>query len=116
MDLSAFNNPAVIALIGTLFGGMGLKLTENILGRSRERNDLATQLRVELRAEVTELKNELRRVESELDDWKDKYYQLKDMFIKYEEKEAQRTAQEPTNTPRTPRKKSTKNERPSENR
>lgn len=78
MDL----NPALLALIGTIFGGVGLKVVEALLNRSKTQSDLASQIRQELREEVQGLREELRRVEGELDNWKFKYYELLDQFYK----------------------------------
>lgn len=75
-------NEAWIALIGTVFGGAGLKAVEVILTKSKTKDDIATQIRSELRTEVQGLREELRRVEDELDEWKQKYYDLLDQFYK----------------------------------
>ncbi len=73
---------AWIALIGTMFGGVILKFIEHWLGRTKIRDDTASQLRAELRQEIQSLKQELGQVESELEKWRDKYYELMDNFIK----------------------------------
>jgi chromosome segregation ATPase len=73
---------AWIALIGTLLGGVGLKFVEHWLSRSKVRDDTAAQLRNELRTEIQGLKTELNNVESDLDKWRGKYYELMDNFIK----------------------------------
>jgi predicted nuclease with TOPRIM domain len=73
---------AWIALIGTVLGGVGLKIVEHWLGRSKIRDDTATQLRNELRAEILTLRQELNNVEADLDKWRGKYYELMDNFIK----------------------------------
>lgn len=82
-------NNAAIALIGTVFGGTLLKLTEGFVGRSKDKlerskfdADTATNMREELRKEVSDLRGELRKVEGELDVWRGKYYLLLDEFIK----------------------------------
>lgn len=67
---------AWIALIGTLFGGVVLKVVENFFSRGSKKIDTATAMREELRKESTNLKEELRIVEKELDAWKEKYYTL----------------------------------------
>ena len=81
-------NSAIIALIGTIFGGAGLKVIEALLNRSKNKMDerkseadIATGMREELRKEVASLKDELRRVEGELDTWRQKYYDLLEQFI-----------------------------------
>lgn len=66
----------IIALVAALFGGGGLKFLEHILSRNKDRTDLATQLRNELRGEVTALRDEMRQIEAELDKWKARYYRL----------------------------------------
>lgn len=73
---------AWIALIGTVLGGVGLKFVEHWLSRSKVRDDTAAQLRNELRTEIQGLKTELNNVESDLDKWRGKYYELMDNFIK----------------------------------
>lgn len=73
---------AWIALIGTILGGVGLKFVEHWLSRSKVRDDTAAQLRTELRTEIQGLKTELNNVESDLDKWRGKYYELMDNFIK----------------------------------
>lgn len=73
---------AWIALIGTLLGGVGLKFVEHWLSRSKVRDDTAAQLRNELRTEIQGLKQELNNVESDLDKWRGKYYELMDNFIR----------------------------------
>jgi len=67
---------AWIALIGTVFGGAGLKFTEQILSRGQGKADAATAMREELRKESTALREEMRVVEKDLDAWKEKYFLL----------------------------------------
>jgi hypothetical protein len=69
-------NEAVLALLGTVFGGVGLKVVEAALGRGKRREDLATNLRTELRAELTELREDNDKLEAALDLWRTKYYRL----------------------------------------
>lgn len=75
-------NPALLALIGTIFGGAGLKLVEGLLNKSKTQTDVAAQIRAELRTDVQALRDEIRKVETELDEWKTKYYDLLDQFYK----------------------------------
>jgi Tfp pilus assembly major pilin PilA len=91
---------AWIALIGTVLGGVGLKFVEHWLSRSKVRDDTAAQLRNELRTEIQGLKQELNNVESDLDKWRGKYYELMDNFIKVksELETAMRTLQQNNNT------------------
>jgi len=79
---SLFSEPAFLALVGTIFGGAGLKMVESFLNRSKTQTDVAAQIRSELRTDVQALRDEIRKVEQELDMWKSKYYDLLDQFYK----------------------------------
>lgn len=77
----------LIALVGTIFGGVGLKITERWLNRAKEKNDTAKQIRDELRTdmatyrqEILNLKAEVDKVEKEVNEWQDKYYELRDRY------------------------------------
>ncbi len=74
-------NESIIALISAIFGGAGLKVLEVWLTRGRVKDDTATAFRNELRQELLGLRQELNDVETELDTWKKKYYDLLDQFI-----------------------------------
>lgn len=74
-------DPAWIALIGTVTGGVGLKVLEHWLGRNRVRTDDATRLRDELRTEITSLREENRQMEADVDKWREEYYNLRDKYI-----------------------------------
>lgn len=79
--MELLTNPAFLALLGTILGGVGLKVVEHLLQRSKTEVDLAAALRKELRDEVNTLRAELKAVEKDLDDWKAKYYALmQDLF------------------------------------
>lgn len=71
----------IIALIGTVLGGVGLKIIEHILSRGKTRDDTASQLRGELRAEVESLRQEIHKVESDVEQWREKYYLLLEQFL-----------------------------------
>jgi chromosome segregation ATPase len=74
-------NEIWIAAIGALGGTGVLKIIEHVLNRGKIKDDTATQFRRELREEVAGLKTELNRVESDLDIWKQKYYDLLGQFV-----------------------------------
>lgn len=78
-------NQAWIALIGAILGGSGLKVIEAWLNRPKEHADAETEFRNELREEVKSLREELRKVEAELDSWREKYYTLMDEFVKFKQ-------------------------------
>lgn len=71
---------AWLALIGALLGGSGLKFIEHWLSRPKVKDDAASSFRNELREEVKNLRDELRKTEQELDAWRAKYYALMDEF------------------------------------
>lgn len=73
---------AWLALIGAILGGSGLKFIEHYLSRPKIKDDSATAFRNELREEVKNLREELRKTENELDDWRTKYYALVDDYSK----------------------------------
>ncbi len=72
--------PAWIALIGTLFGGVGLKVLEHWLGRNAVKIDEATKIRDELRVDILSLREQLREQERLVDEWQEKYYDLRDKY------------------------------------
>lgn len=75
-------DPAWIALIGTLCGGLGLKLLEHWLGKSKVKVDEAAAIRTELRLEITALRDEVNKLEKEVNDWREKYLDLRDSYSK----------------------------------
>lgn len=74
-------DPAVIALVGTLFGGIGLKLVETWLGRKRIKIDDAGNIRNELRLEIAALRIENSDHEKDVDVWREKYYRTYEKLI-----------------------------------
>ena len=75
-------DPAWIALIGTLCGGLGLKITEHLLGRRKIKIDDAAKIRDELRIEITAQREEIKSLEAEVEKWRSEYYNLSDQQIK----------------------------------
>jgi chromosome segregation ATPase len=80
-----FNNAGFVALMGTIFGGAGLKIIESWLGRQKERASEAQTMREELRKEIDSLRAQLAtaaaeemRLEGLIDEWRGKYYDLRD--------------------------------------
>lgn len=73
-------DPTVVALIGTLMGGVGLKVVEHWLGKNKVKVDDASRLRDELRLEITAQREEIKGLESEVDKWRKEYY---DLFLKH---------------------------------
>lgn len=74
---------AWLALAGTILGGVGLKVMESLLGRSKRKTDDATVIRGELRTELNELRVEAEKLRDdadelrgEIDAWRMKYFTL----------------------------------------
>lgn len=74
--IEILTQPAVLALIGTVFGGVGLKIVEGLLNKSKTQEDIAATIRRELREDVTALRAEIRLVEADVDRWRAKYYEV----------------------------------------
>lgn len=74
-------DPAWIALLGTLCGGIGLKVAEHYLGRGKLKIDAATAIRDELRQGLSLERNENAALEKDRDKWRDAYYDLRDRHI-----------------------------------
>ena len=74
-------DPAWIAFLGAAFGGAGLKVTEHWLGRNRVKIDDASQIRDELRQEITSQREEIRALEAEVHKWREEYYALRDKYM-----------------------------------
>lgn len=83
-------NQGWIALFGTLFGASGLKVIEHWLNRPKEQRDDEAEFRTELREDVKNMRDELRKaqtdlrkVDAELDMWREKYFSLMEEFVKF---------------------------------
>lgn len=72
------NNPTILALIGTVMGGSGLKVVEYYLSKRKTKIDEASVIRTELRSEVDNLRKLMKETEAEVDEWRNKYYALVD--------------------------------------
>lgn len=76
-------DPGIVALIGTVVGGPAvMKIMDFLMTRKQRKDTHAKEIREELRKdleisrkETAEAKEETRRVEKELDSWKDKYFE-----------------------------------------
>lgn len=64
------NSPVVVALAGTVIGGVGLKLVEKWLGRTKDQLDIRGKLIHEIEAMQTRLD----KVEEEVTHWRNLYY------------------------------------------
>lgn len=75
------DNPGFVAIISSIFGGVGLKIIGTWFERSNKRISDGASIREELRTEITSLRSQLvdmkveeTRLEKEIDNWKEKYY------------------------------------------
>lgn len=75
------SDPTVIALIGTVVGGIGLKVVEHWLGKNRVKIDDAAQMRTELYATVDRQKTEIKDLETDRDKWREAFYDLREQTI-----------------------------------
>ena len=75
-------DPAWIALIATVTGGVGLKVVEHWLGRNKVKVDDATQIRDELRLEIVALREENKQLEADLSKWREDYYAVRERELK----------------------------------
>jgi hypothetical protein len=76
--------PAWVALLTTFVGGTGVKLLDRLIGAKRRRREgdfeFAEQLRDEMRAEMRVLKDDVANQRRELDEWRQRYYVLRDAY------------------------------------
>lgn len=73
---------ALIAAGGSIFSTIGLNLLSKWVIHSKEKNDVATAIRAELRTEITGLKAEIDELEEQLSLWRGKYWDLKEEYIR----------------------------------
>lgn len=66
--------PGILALIGTIVATVGVAIVERWLTRQDRTSNDAAQIRSELKEQVVGYKEEIRRLEDELDEWRSKYY------------------------------------------
>ncbi|TNM61525.1 hypothetical protein FHN55_16985 [Streptomyces sp. NP160] len=69
--------PAVLAVLGTVFGGVGLKIIEHWLGKKKAKTDLASELRDELREDMKDLRQQLKEERERSELWEERYWELK---------------------------------------
>lgn len=79
-----YSNPAILALIGTVFGGAGLKIVESLLSKGKNEADIAAVIRAELRTDVQSLRTEIHTLQTEVDGWREKYYALLERTVALE--------------------------------
>lgn len=65
---------ATFAAIAGLIVGSAIKLIDKFFNKEKEKLDMHVTLRKELREELDTVKEELYHLQSELDEWKQKYF------------------------------------------
>lgn len=68
----------MLAMIATVFGGVGLKVIESWLQRNKTRNDIGLSLRDELRRDLQDVREELAATRAEAVTWREKYFEERD--------------------------------------
>ena len=88
MNISSEWVTALFTLLGTVFAGVGLKITEWWLNRASDKSKVDKELRTEYRETITDkrqdimelkkdlesAKNQIDALESEVDQWRERYY------------------------------------------
>jgi len=74
-------SPAWLALIGTIIATVGVKVLERWLGKADRSTTDAAQIRLELKDQVQSYKEEIRRLEDEVDEWRGKYYAVMEELV-----------------------------------
>ncbi len=73
--------PTVIALIGSAFGAVALKVTEHFLSREETESNEGNRLRDELRLQIADQRADIERLEKEVDKWKEMYFDLRQKHL-----------------------------------
>lgn len=80
---------SVIALLSAAISTIGLKLVERWLNKSKDKDSSQLEMRNELRTdlasrtdEVERLKAEATALEKEIDEWRRKYYEIVEAYLK----------------------------------
>lgn len=74
-------DPAWIALIGTIVATIGVKFLERWLGTKDRNTADAAQIRSELKIQLQETRDEINRLEQEIDSWRVKYYEVLEQLV-----------------------------------
>lgn len=76
MNENIWSNPAFLPLLGVLFGGVGLAIVNKWLGRNKEKFDLGTLIRDEIRKDNLSYRNEIDELTRRVESWQIKYYEM----------------------------------------
>lgn len=70
----------IIGLGSAIFGGTALKFIDIFYNKGVSKDNLATQLRSELREDAQDLQKRVDSLTDEVDEWKSRYYNVLDGF------------------------------------
>lgn len=80
-------SPTWVALLGTVFGGVGLKVVESRLAKKTKQMDIQANFQLTLERQIETLKKdiinmrvEVDSTEKEMDEWREKYWKLMEEF------------------------------------
>lgn len=74
-----------IPLFAAVFGGIGVKLAESFFARSGRKIDMEAEIRKELRDVVSDQDDKISTLSQEIDEWKQKYYEVLEKLVGYEQ-------------------------------
>lgn len=77
MELQSAEFTALVGLTAALIGTFGGKMFDNYMQKKKLGADLSSQIRGEQQAEIFDLRDELNLTESRLDEWREKFFELK---------------------------------------
>lgn len=73
--------PTVVALIGSAFGAVALKVTEHFLSKEENETNEGNRIRDELRMQIADQRADIEKLEKEVDKWKDMYFDLRQTHL-----------------------------------
>lgn len=74
-----------LPLFVAIFGGIGVKIIETAVSRSGKKIDMEGEIRKELREVVAQQDRKIQELINEVDEWKDKYYQILEKLVGYDQ-------------------------------
>lgn len=77
-----------LPLFVAIFGGVGVKIIETAVSRSGKKIDMEGEIRKELREVVAQQDRKIQELINEVDEWKDKYYQILERLVGYDQLKA----------------------------
>lgn len=74
--LSLISGKGLVAVLGILSGGLGVKVIDWLQSRNLKKIDDAQKIRAELWQELNNVRNEVYNLRNEVTEWKEKYFAL----------------------------------------